>query len=286
MRSLALAAVVVAACSHPSQVSFVSNEQPGTQGRAEGDPPPNAANPNGGAASPNGELPNDEQVIEPDHPFADTKPQRATVHIHAPEGRPCSGVMLTNDIVATAQRCFRAEKKGVTLLPAAREVRVEVPSSSLTWTNRRAKYVILPACEANDFDIALLVLSEPAAWVQPLRVISAPNVGAKVQALGFGTCEGAKGPKKERNGLVRSRVSDAVVIDVPLCRGDAGGPVVDGPEGDLIGLISRRDDPEGSPLRTTTIVRIDTPPARELLEQAKGLASGGDAAKATAVACR
>jgi hypothetical protein len=92
----------------------------------------------------------------------------------------------------------------------------------------------------------------------------------------------------ERNGTVRSRVSQAVVIDVPLCKGDVGGPVVTGPEGegDVVGLISHRDDPEGSPLRTATIARLDTTFARDLLVQAKSLADGGDPAAAQAIACR
>lgn len=276
----------VLACSHPSQVSFVSNERPSTQGAPAGVPPPSAAH----AENPNGmtELPNDDEIVEPDHPAADTRQERALVHIHGPNGVVCSGVMLGPSIVATAQRCVRGEgkAKGVAVLSAEREYRVEIPSSTLTWTNRRAKYAVRPDCDWTELDIALLVLAEPAAWVQPLKVISAPNTGAKVQALGFGNCPGLPRGMKDRIGTVRSRVSEAVVIDVPLCKGDTGGPVVDGLDGDVIGLISRRDDPEGSPLRTTTIARLDTTNARKLLDQAKSLAAGGDASKVTAVACR
>jgi hypothetical protein len=87
-------------------------------------------------------------------------------------------------------------------------------------------------------------------------------------------------------GVVRSRVSEAVVIDVPLCKGDTGGPVVDGRDGDIIGVISHRDDPEGSPLRTTTIARLDTVHVRDLLAQAKELVDGTPNMKSEAVACR
>jgi hypothetical protein len=283
----ALVAIASAlACSHPSQVSFVSNERPTAQGAQAGMPPPSAAH----AENPNGatELPNDDEIVEPDHPTADTRQERALVHIHGPNGAVCSGVMLGPSIVATAQRCIRGEgrKKGVTELSAAREYRVEIASSTLTWTNRRAKYALRPDCDWNELDVAILVLAEPAPWVQPLKVISAPNTGAKVQALGFGNCPGQPRGMKDRFGTVRSRVSEAVVIDVPLCKGDTGGPVVDGADGDVIGVISRRDDPEGSPLRTTTIARLDTTQARTLFEQAKLLAAGGDASKVTTVACR
>ena len=44
--------------------------------------------------------------------------------------------------------------------------------------------------------------------------------------------------------------------------------------------------PEGSPLRTTTIARLDTGEARELLGQAKQLADGADLAKLAGVACQ
>ena len=55
------------------------------------------------------------------------------------------------------------------------------------------------------------------------KVASAPGTGAKVQALGFGHCAGQKENLKERIGTVRNRDSEAVVIDVPLCKGDTGG---------------------------------------------------------------
>lgn len=268
----------------PSQVSFVSNERPSSQGATAGVQPPSAAhaeNPNG-----RGELPNDDEIIEPDHPLADTKAERHVVHIHGPSDRTCSGVMLGPSIVATAARCLRVEPRGASAIAANHEYRVEIPSSTLTWTNRRAKFAVTAACDHHELDVALLVLAEPAPWVPGLRIISAPNTGAKLEALGFGHCQGQTRKAADRVGTVRSRVSEAIVIDVPLCRGDAGGPVVDGPEGDIVGVISRRDDPEGSPLRTTTIARLDTIRVRDMLEQAKTLSSGGDATKMTAVACR
>lgn len=272
------------ACSHPSQVSFVSTERPAAQGAQGALPPPSAAH----AENPNGtnELPSDDEIIEPDRPAADSPQERALVHIHGPEGVVCSGVMLAPSVVATAAQCLKREAKGAAALPPSREYRVEVPSSTLTWTNRRAKAAVLPGCDWNELDVAFLVLAEPAPWVPPLKVISAPDTGAKVQALGFGHCPGTPFSMKDRVGTVRSRVSEAIVIDVPLCKGDAGGPVIDGRDGDVIGLISRRDDPEGSPLRTTTIARLDTAQARALFEQAKTLAGGGDAATLTTVSCR
>jgi Trypsin len=279
-----LFALALVACAGPTQVSFVSNERPSSAGAPQG----LAA---GGAAHhehPNGshQLPNDEEVIEPDHPAVDTKEERALVHIHGPEGTVCSGVMLGPRLVATAQQCLKGEAKGASVIAGAREYRVEIASSTLTWTVRRPKYALLPSCEAEDLDVGILVLSEPAGWVEPLKVVSAPTTGSNVRALGFGRCAGDKALMKvARVAGVRSRAAEAVVIDAPLCRGDVGGPVVDGREGGIVGLISHRDDPEGSPLRTTTITRLDTVQARELLSQAELVAAGTDVAKVKAVVC-
>lgn len=264
-------------------MSFASTERPSAYGAPVGLPPPSAAR----LENPTTTLPADDEATEPERPAADSKQERALVHIHGPDGIVCSGVVVAPRIVATAQQCLKGETKGARPIAASREYRVEVASSTLTWTNRRAKYAVLPGCEWNELDIGLLVLEEPApALVQPLRIVSAPNTGARVQALGFGHCPGTTHVMKERTGVVRSRVSEAVVIDIPLCKGDTGGPVVDGRDGDIIGVISHRDDPEGSPLRTTTIARLDTVHVRDLLAQAKELVDGAQNVKAEAVACR
>ena len=261
----------------------MNNEQPLSASGAQGLQSASAAhheNPNG-----NPDLPNDDVVIEPEHPAAGTKQERALVHIHGPNG-VCSGVMLGPRLVATAQRCLKDEPKGLKEIAANREYRVEIASSTLTWTNRRAKWAILPDCRWHELDLGILVLAEPAPWVEPLRIASAAGIGKKVQALGFGHCAGQKETLKERIGTVRNRDSEAFVIDLPLCKGDTGGPVLDGVGGDVMGLISHRDDPEGSPLRTTTIARLDTNEARDLLGQAKQVADGTDAATLKGVACK
>ncbi|MDF2696295.1 MAG: putative serine protease [Labilithrix sp.] len=267
-----------------SRVSFVSNERPSGYAAAQGSPPPAAAH----QENPNGTVDlGEDDFLEPEHPAADTKQERALVHIHGPKDVVCSGVVLGPRIVATAQRCLRGQGKGASSLGPDREYRVEVASSTLTWTNRRAKYAVLPQCDETELDIAILILEEAVpSLVVPLKVASAPNTGARVQALGFGHCAGSSATTKERTGTVRSRVSQAVIIDVPLCKGDVGGPVIDGRDGEVVGLISHRDDPEGSPLKTATIARLDTVWARDLIAQARLLSEGADSAKVQSVACR
>lgn len=281
----ATALLVMGCGGSPPPVSFVSNEQPTAQGAPNTSLDKAAArreNPNGGAS----ELGEDEQV-EPEHPLADTKQERATVHIHGPGNRVCSGVVIGSKLVATSQRCLRGLAPGAQLLSATTAYRIEVASSALTWTNRTAKFGVLPGCDEKEIDIGILVVDEPIpAFAAPLKVVSAPDTGGVVQALGFGRCKGSSKLAKERTGTVRSRDSHDVVIDIMLCKGDRGGPVVDGRESEIIGLISHRDDPEGSPLRTANIARLDTVWARDLLKQGSSLADGSDPTKMQAVACR
>lgn len=281
--SVGLVWLFVAGCSGgPSRVSFVSHERPSGYG-AQGTSPVPAAH---SAGATRGSELGDDDFVEPERPAAETKQERALVHIHGPNG-VCSGVVIGSRIVATAQRCVRGQEKGVTSIGPAAAYRIEVASSSLTWTNRRVKYAVLPQCDEAELDVALLVLEETVpSMVVPLKVASSPNTGANVQALGFGHCAGSKTSMRERMGVVRSRTSQAVVIDVPLCKGDVGGPVVDGRDANVIGLISRRDDPEGSPLMTSTIARLDTVTARELIVQATLLADGSATADVQTVACR
>lgn len=284
--SLAFASVTLTAGCGASQVSLVSSERPSAYGAQQGSAPPSTRS---DMLTARRDPVDDETVVEPDHPAVDTKQERALVHVHGPDGMVCSGVMVGPRLVATAQQCVKGQPAGVSKVePGAREFRVELASSTLTWTNRRVAYVVSPGCDWHHLDAAILVLAEPAPWVEPLRVTSSPDAGAKVEALGFGTCGGAQAlAMKGRPATVRNRAQHSVVIDVPLCKGDIGGPVVDGRGGDVIGIISHRADPDGSPLKTTKVTRLDTGRARDLLAQAKTVAEGSGApASLEAVACR
>jgi hypothetical protein len=223
------------------------------------------------------DLPSDEQVVEPEHPLVDTKPARATVHVHTPK-RVCSGVVVGPRVVVTARQCV-GTRAGAHKIDAQEEYKVEVASSSLTWTTRRVTHVVTAGCDWEDLDVAALVLSEPVKWVAPLRIVSAPGPGGRVEALGFGRCP------RQRVSSVISRDQDDFVIDTPLCKGDVGGPVVEGEE-EIVGLVSHQDDPEGSPRKTTTIARIDTTPARNVIALAERAGNGGDLAKEPTLACK
>lgn len=230
------------------------------------------------------DLPSQEQLVEPDHPLVDTKPERATVHVHTPR-TVCSGVMLGQRVVVTARRCLPRDLRGAQPLgqKEQQDYKVEIASSNLTWTTRRISHTVTAACDRRGLDVAVLILAEPAQWVQPLRIISAPGPGAKVEALGFGRCRNNNGNARE--AAVISRASEDFVLDLRLCKGDVGGPVVDGPEGEIAGIISHDDDPDDSPRKTTSIARMDTTPARNLVAQGEKISKGADPKGEAPVTC-
>ena len=280
MKSLLLvcaAAALVTGCG-ASQVKVMGAEDPEYKATQRPDP---AAVPHAHNDS-TIELPSDEQIVEPDHPAVASTQERALVHIHAPKA-VCSGVVIGPRLILTAHQCVAPDARAAHVAVGVH--RVEVASSTLTWTNREASHVIVPACEWSKLDLAVIILKEPVEWVQPLKVTSAPGPGGGVQALGFGKCVGETRSVHERTGAVLSTEDDAVVIDVPLCRGDVGGPVVERATSDLVGVISHQDDPDGSPRRTTTIVRFDTAATKALVAQAAAILKGGDPSKLAPLAC-
>lgn len=226
-------------------------------------------------------LPDDETVTEPEHPMVQTVQERATAHVHTPKDI-CSGVVIGPKEVLTAHQCL-PDVTGIVAVTDKDAWRVEVASTSLTWTARHVASVITPSCDWKKFDAAILVLDEPVDWVVPLKASSAPPPGGTVQAMGFGRCRGEHRPISQRTGTVVERQSDALEVEIGLCQGDVGGAFVDG-AGGLVAVVSHQDDPDNADRRTTTGFRVDTTPARHLFETADAIARGGDM-KTAAPAC-
>lgn len=270
--TLSLGLLVLGGTTGCGQVGFVNNERPGLSGTA----------PAAVAARAPEEVENEPESAEPEHPLVASKTERAVVHVH--EGaNACSGVMLGPRIVATSRRCVR-EAVGVHPLPQGKRdqgVRVELASSSLTWTERAGSFTVIPDCERRELDLALVILAEPAAWIEPLANASAPGQGASVDAIGFDTCEGAKPTKRAQ---IIERDDTTVILDRALCRGDTGGPVVES-GGALVGIQSRKRGGRESPRKETTVTRLDSAPTRALVEQAKALVQGADASTLKPIAC-
>jgi len=226
------------------------------------------------------DLPSDEQVVEPSQPFVSTPGERSLAHIHTPGG-VCSGVVVGPHLVATAHQCV-AGARGLSTLTG--EYRIELPSSSLTWATRTPSKVMTPDCNWDLLDVAVFIVAEPMDWVQPPRVGTVPGPGAKVQALGFGRCEGERRGLRDKSANIIVLDSQAFVIDAGLCRGDVGGAVMYA-EGSFLGIVSHQDDPDNSPRRTTTIFRGDTTAVRDLFAQARAIADGADPSKFRPIAC-
>ena len=230
------------------------------------------------------ELPSDEEIVEPAHPAVGSTQERALAHVHTPRG-VCSGVVVAPRVVLTAHQCLGEEAGGISAIAANAKFYVEVATSTLTWTRRQVAFAVTPSCVWEKLDVAALVLAEPIEWVKPLQVTTSPPPGQTLQALGFGRCSGETRGIAHRKGELLRREGDALVLDLALCKGDVGGPLVDEVSGDLLGIISHQDDPDGAPRHTTTIVRLDTTPARAVVAQAAKLAASPDGVKLEAVAC-
>jgi hypothetical protein len=227
------------------------------------------------------DLPNDETAVEPEHLMVQTVQERATAHVHTPKDI-CSGIVIGPKQVLTAHQCL-PDVTGVVAITDKDAWRVEVASTSLTWTARHVAFVVTPACEWKKLDAAVLVLDEPVDWIVPLKASSAPAEGATVQAMGFGHCKNDSRPIAQRTGSVLARQEDAIEVEIGLCQGDVGGGFVDGATG-LTAIVSHQDDADNADRHTTTGFRIDTMPARKLFEAAEAVAKSGGA-KSPAPTC-
>jgi Trypsin len=218
------------------------------------------------------DLPDDESAAEPEHPMVQSVQERATAHVHTPKDI-CSGMVIGPNEVMTAHQCM-PDVMGVVPVTDKDAWRVEVASTSLTWTARHVSFVVTPNCEWKKLDAAVLVLDEPADWIVPLKVSTAPSSGATVQAMGFGRCRNERRRISERTGQVLEREADALEVDIGLCQGDVGGGFVDTAAG-LVGIVSHQDDPDNADKHTTTGFRVDTSAVRRLLDVAATVAKSG-----------
>jgi hypothetical protein len=253
-------------------VQMIGNEDPRTAAGAR--PNVTEATPQAQART-SGELEDDERVVEPEHPYVDTPHERAMVHVHTPLG-VCSGTVVGKRLVVTAHQCLPPDFQTGAPVKAeeATKWRVEIASTTLTWTARGVKTAAVPACDWHGLDLAVLVLDDDVpTLVQPARLSSAPGPGGEVQALGFGTCAGESRGFSGRKGPLVMRRDETVVVQIPLCRGDVGGGVFDS-GGGYVGVVSHHGEAGPTAGALTTVFRVDTAKARTLLAQGQALADG------------
>ena len=217
---------------------------------------------------------NPSEIFEPEHPAVQTREERALVHIHTPQ-TVCSGAVIGPKLILTAQRCLRGAK-GPVPEGEREKYRVEVASSTLTWTERSITYLVVPDCEWEKLDMAILVLDRPMDWVEPLKFAVPPGPGAGASGYGFGKCPDEKTPPVKRTGEIVTNDGDEIIVNIPYCRGGNGGPLIGKASNQIIGVVSHREDPNrAAPRRNTASFRVDTKTGRALKEQAEQIAQTG-----------
>ena len=267
-------AFLLCACGAQSRVQVIGQEDPRTNGGG----PEHAHNDD------SLQLPDDEQSVEPEHPAVQTPQERAMTHVHTPID-VCSGILVGPKLVMTAHQCVGNGIKGAVANADQEHYRVELASTTLTWTVRKVSHVVAPSCDWTDFDAAILVLDSETPGASPVKLTSAPSPGAGIQALGFGRCRGESRAFGQRTGQIVTREPDAVSIDFGLCQGDVGGAIVDSSAG-LIAVVSHQDDPDNAQRHTTTAFRADAPEVRALLAAGEKIAAGADPASVAAIGCK
>lgn len=185
----------------------------------------------------------------------------------------CSGVLLAPNLVLTARHCIADIMPGPVLCgrsPLGRAIEAHrvtvsnevVLSEEGDWYGVSQVFVPPEGSDTCGFDIALLLLDQnvPATVATP----AVPNLdqgvrrGDRFSALGYGTL-GSDAWPKVRTAIVDREVSCSgnqcgpIVADSEFmgiagpCRGDSGGPALDGGER-VIGALSRGSDPCDTPI--------------------------------------
>lgn len=215
------------------------------------------------------------------------------VRIVAP-ATTCSGTLIAEDLVLTAHHCVSVRDGAGRMLPAdldAEQLTVEVGSGHFPWAELPVKAVVSPGCgyAAGAGDLAILVLTKKLRGVRfvPPALDYEPRAGDSVSHIGFGRCalsDDGVYLKHRAAGLVNWVSKTGFRVNVPLCPGDSGGPVMLHASRVLIGVVSvgAMDGVEASPDRVE-FARID--PFRSLFANAERIASGTPMSELPPVDC-
>lgn len=215
------------------------------------------------------------------------------VRIVAP-ATTCSGTLIAEDRVLTAHHCVSVRDGAGRLLPAdldPDQLTVEVGSGHFPWAELPIRAIVSPDCghAAGVGDLAILVLSKPLRGVRivPPALDREPALGDEISHIGFGRCalsDDGVYLKHRAAGHVDSISKTGFRVNVPLCPGDSGGPVLLHASRVLIGVVSAgaMDGDESTPDRVE-FSRLD--PFRALFANAARVAAGATMSELPPVDC-
>ncbi len=215
------------------------------------------------------------------------------VRIVAP-ATTCSGTLIAEDLVLTAHHCISVRDGKGRMLPAdldPEQLTVELGSGHFPWAELPVKAIVSPACghAAGLGDLAILVLPKRLRGVRHVQpaLDREPQTGDEVSHIGFGRCalsEDGVYLKHRASGRVDLVTKSSFRVNVPLCPGDSGGPVMLDASRVLIGVVSAgaMDGNEATPDRVE-FTRLDQ--FRNLFANAARVAAGTPMSELPPVDC-
>ena len=197
----------------------------------------------------------------------------SVVRVVAGRNGICSGVLVDDAIVLTAQHCVTDERG--TMSPAL--LFVELGGDALPWGRAGARRVI--PCEGwdgtADFDVAALVLEAripkevpriPIAWNMQATV----ERGFEVVAMGFGSSMTVaqlpssdlriwSSHRTDRTGSLAWASDQALGADLASRGGDSGSPILSAATGEIVAItaLGREGDVTSNQTPLTVGARVD-----------------------------
>jgi hypothetical protein len=203
-------------------------------------------------------------IAEPLSGVDDRDDDPAVVAIVSGSSALCAGALVASDTVLTTRSCVSTTAgwlrcpapltaQGQLPLRSARSLGVRPSLAALSPISVRS--IVVPAggdlCSA---DLAILFLDSPVAGILPLTVHrSAIAQGDHVRTLELASA----------GALVRDHVTVLASTATELrlgeagCQSGCGGPVLDEPSGEIVGILSRPDDADEASSHSDVAMRTD-----------------------------